>query len=193
MAHHLDISQHGATPQPEVSPPSGGRHSSASASAASPFGPQNGAHTSARSGSNSTGGPKITGETPDLQVTLERLAHNVATLLNVSTVSLSLLDGATGRLAPWVMLGTDGVAARPARFGPAEDVETWVASHLAPISLPDMGNPGVGRQFPSLQREGALTGSLLCLPLIDAQHILGALTVMSPLIDAFDDGHMQLL
>lgn len=192
MVHFLDHpqrntpSQPGAVSQPGASssqPGSASRMASMGAGSAPGVGTINSA----------TGGPQAANDAAELQATLERLANTVAALMSVSIVSLSLLDQTTGRLTPWVTLDDGGLSARPTRPSPSADVEMWVASHLLPVSLRNLSDPDALRQFPSLAALPASAGSLLCLPLIDARHILGALTVISPQPDAFDDGRTQLL
>ncbi len=144
------------------------------------------------------------GEAQSLLVTLERLAQNVTSLLGAAAVSVALLDRQTGRLTSWVALGADAAPASSLQANPYADVEEWVAAHLAPALIEDLlAEPQALDQFPSLRSlippqtgSGAHQPpfrSLLSAPLMDGDHILGALTVVSERPRAFDPPRQRLL
>jgi len=171
----------------------------------------------------STSTADATGEAQALLATLERLARNAMSLLGAAAVSVSLLDRHKGHLTRWVAMEADAESPRPLHPNPYADVEQWVASHLTPALIGDMLTETQAlEQFPSLQlltpytyANGAGVGAgvgalrsgssgsnggrqpplraLLCAPLMDGDHILGALTVVSQQPDAFDHTRQRLL
>ncbi len=161
-----------------------------------------------------------TSEKQALLATLERLGRNVMSLLGAAAVSVSLLDRHTGHLTPWVAMDAGADTPRPLYPNPYADVEQWVATHLTPALIGDLrAETRVLEQFPSLQAlmplayangaadsgslgtgrsaydgvQGAPIRSLLCAPLMDGDHILGALTVVSQQPDAFDTTRQRLM
>ncbi|MGZ3581203.1 MAG: GAF domain-containing protein [Ktedonobacterales bacterium] len=123
-----------------------------------------------------------------LTATLDRLVQNVGTLIGVPSVSVALLEPETGDLVTWAALGAGPNGPRRTRFGPNEGIAGWVAAHLEPVIVHDVAREP---RFKHLGGEPA--GSMLCVPLIDNDQLLGTLTVSSPQPHAFDMRRQQLL
>src|SRR5579859_1327976 len=123
-----------------------------------------------------------------LKVTLDRLVRNVGTLLGVPTVSVALLDPETGDLVTWSALGAGPAGPRRTRFRPNEGIAGWVAAHLEPVIVHDTAHDS---RFMPLG--GSAIRSMLCVPLIDVDQLLGTLTATSPEPGAFDARRQQLL
>jgi signal transduction histidine kinase len=123
-----------------------------------------------------------------LRLTLDRLVHSVGALLGVPSVSVALLDPETGELVTWSSLMAGPGRPRGTRFAPNEGIAGWVAAHLEPALIPDVSRDA---RFKPLG--GKPSGSMLCVPLIEADQLLGTLTVASPERHAFDARRQQLL
>lgn len=123
-----------------------------------------------------------------LEVILDRLVHNVGLLLEIPSCSVALLDPDTGDLVTWSALNAGPDGPRHTRFGPNEGIAGWVAAHLKPLMVDD------ANQEPRFKRLGnAQIGSVLCVPLMDGDRLLGTLTATSPRPGAFDARRQQLL
>jgi signal transduction histidine kinase/GAF domain-containing protein len=124
----------------------------------------------------------------DLATILDRLVRNVGQLLDVPSCSVALLDPLTGDLETSSALNPGPDGPRHTRFRPNEGVAGWVAAHMRPLLLDDAA------QDPRFKRLGdAQVGSVLCVPLMDDDRVLGTLTVTSPQLRAFDARRQQLL
>ena len=123
-----------------------------------------------------------------LTVTLNRLVRNVGTLLDVPSVSVALLEPETGDLITWAALGAGPEGPRHTRFRPNEGIAGWVAAHLESVIVHDVAQEPRFKQL-----GGAPIGSMLCVPLIDTDQLLGTLTVSSPEPHAFNMQRQQLL
>jgi signal transduction histidine kinase/GAF domain-containing protein len=123
-----------------------------------------------------------------LDVVLDGLVRNVGLLLDVPSCSVALLDPQTGDLVTSAALNAGPDGPRRTRFGPNEGVAGWVAGHLRPLRVDDVSSE------PRFKRLGdERVGSLLCVPLMDDDQLLGTLTATSPLPRAFDARREQLL
>ncbi len=123
-----------------------------------------------------------------LRITLDQLVRNVGTLLDVPSVSVALLEPETGDLVTWSALGTGPEGPRRTRFRPNQGVAGWVAAHLEPVAVND-----VSADHRYLPLGPTNVRSMLCVPLLDGDQLLGTLTVASPDQNAFDDRRQQLL
>lgn len=128
------------------------------------------------------------GDAQALKVTLDRLVRNVGTLLDVPSVSVALLDPDTGDLVTWAALGAGPEGPRRTRFRPNEGIAGWVAAHLEPVLIHDATQDA---RFKPLG-DGHIR-SMLCVPLIEYDQLLGTLTVTSPEVGAFDPPRQGLL
>jgi signal transduction histidine kinase len=127
-------------------------------------------------------------EAQALKATLDRLVRNAGMLLGVPSVSIALLEAETGDLVTWAALVKGSEPLRHTRFRPNEGVAGWVAAHLEPVVVNDVSTD---TRFKPLG--GARVGSMLCVPLIDDDHLLGTLTASSPQSGTFDARRQQYL
>jgi signal transduction histidine kinase/GAF domain-containing protein len=123
-----------------------------------------------------------------LVTVLDRLVHNVGVLLGIPSCSVALLEPETGDLVTWSALNAGPEGPRRTRFRPNEGVAGWVAAHMRPLLV---NNAASEPRFKPLG--DAQIGSLLCVPLMDGDQLLGTLTVTSPQAHAFDERRQQLL
>ena len=123
-----------------------------------------------------------------LRVTLDQLVRNAGMLLGVPSVSVALLDADSGDLVTWAALGTGSEGMRHTRFRHNEGVAGWVAAHLEPVIVNDVTRDP---RFKTLGE--SRIRSMLCVPLIDDDQLLGTLTVGSPLKSDFDERRQKLL
>ena len=128
------------------------------------------------------------GDAQALKITLDRLVRNVGSLLNVPSVSVALLDPDNGDLVTWAALGAGPEGPRRTRFRPNEGIAGWVAAHLEPVLIHDANQDA---RFKPLGNAGIR--SMLCVPLIEYDQLLGTLTATSPEVAAFDTRRQQLL
>lgn len=134
-------------------------------------------------------GPQQDGVSAHALITvLDRLVHNVGVLLDIPSCSVALLEPETGDLVTWSALNAGPEGLRHTRFRPNEGVAGWVAAHMRPLLVNNTANEP---RFKPLGN--AEIGSLLCVPLMDAEQLLGTLTVTSPEAHAFDERRQQLL
>jgi len=127
-------------------------------------------------------------DTLALKLTLDRLVRNVGALLGVPSVSVGLLDPETGDIVTWATLADAQGAIRRTRFRPNEGIAGWVAAHLEPAIVQDVSKDD---RFKSLGNDRLR--SMLCVPLIDQDQLLGTLTAGSDQVNAFDKRRQQLL
>lgn len=123
-----------------------------------------------------------------LTTTLEQLVRNVGELLAVPSVSVALLDSESGDLVTWAALGAGPEGPKRTRFRANEGIAGWVAAHLEPVIVSDVTGDA---RFKPLGNTSIR--SMLCVPLIDQDQLLGTLTVSSHEVAAFDDRRRQLL
>ncbi len=123
-----------------------------------------------------------------LEAILDRLVHNIGLLLDIPACSVALLDPDSGDLVTWSALNAGPDGPRHTRFRPNEGVAGWVAAHLQPLAVDDTSKE------PRFKRLGnAQIGSILCVPLMDGDRLLGTLTATSPRPRAFDSRRQQML
>lgn len=123
-----------------------------------------------------------------LKVTLDQLVRNAGILLGVPSVSVALLEAETGDLVTWAALTTGPEGLRHTRFHHNEGIAGWVAARLEPVIVNDV------TRDPRFKLLGEpRIRSMLCVPLIDDDQLLGTLTVSSPLKADFDERRQKLL
>jgi signal transduction histidine kinase/GAF domain-containing protein len=125
---------------------------------------------------------------PHLEEILDRLVQNAGTLLEVTSCSVALLDPLSGDLVTWSALNVGPDGPRHTRFRPNEGVAGWVAVHMRPLMIDDVSKEP---RFKHLG--GNAIASLLCVPLMEDDKLLGTLTATSPRVRAFDGRRQQLL
>ncbi len=124
-------------------------------------------------------------ESQELTKILQKIVQNAGALLNVSDCSLALVDASGATLITLAALLPQEQQPRHTRFRFNEGVAGWVAEHRQSLLL------NQAERDPRFKRLGRQSvGSMLCVPLLDQQQLLGTLTVSSEQSDLFD-GRMQ--
>ncbi len=127
-------------------------------------------------------------ETQELSGVLEKIVQNAGALLDVQSCSLALADITGSVLVTQAALRKDGQQPRRTRFQLNEGAAGWVAEHRAPLLINDTGSDV---RFKRLGRMPV--GSIICVPLMDDERVLGTLTASSPATDAFSERQLQML
>jgi signal transduction histidine kinase len=123
----------------------------------------------------------------ELTKILQKIVQNAGALLNVSDCSLALVDASGATLITLAALLPQGQQPCHTRFRFNEGVAGWVAEHRQSLLLNQAERDP---RFKHLGRQPV--GSMLCVPLLDQQQLLGTLTVSSEQSDLFD-GRMQYM
>lgn len=127
----------------------------------------------------------IAHESQELTNILQKIVQNAGALLDVPHSSLALIDASGSTLITVAALLPHGQSPRHTRFHFNEGVAGWVAEHRQTLLL------NHAERDPRFKRLGRqVVGSMLCVPLLDRQQLLGTLTVSSEQSDCFDE-HMQ--
>lgn len=123
-----------------------------------------------------------------LDVQLQRLVERAAALMGAQRASLVVLDPAS-QAPVMVVAWSQGLGEPyPANLRVHEEVARWVARHRAPAIIADFAHD------PGARALGLMAvGSLLSVPLLAGQQVLGALTMSSPLLSTFRLPHLRLL
>jgi len=162
--------------------------------------------------------------TRDVRRAFEAIIDTIITETNAENCSLMLLDRSKGELTVKAARGqTDseisyyhtGGSQRMFRLG--EGVAGWVARHGEPISIPDISTGTVVRLYPELDEHGepiaipdlpsdprfvsasgparGAIGSLLCLPLVIDNEVVGVVNMSHPRPNAFttEDEHLMTI
>lgn len=123
-----------------------------------------------------------------LDAQLQRLVERAAALVGAQRASLVVLDQASQAPVMVVAWSEGPGEAHPATLRVHEEVARWVTRHRAPAIIADVAHD------PGARALGLLAvGSLLSVPLLAGQQVLGALTLSSPLLSAFRPPHLRLL
>lgn len=117
---------------------------------------------------------------PHVAIPLEALARTIAGALDVPAVAIALLDPASGALRTQMALGFQSERARPRSIRMGEDIEGWVAAHLAPLTIfaDTRVEPRADAQHQHITAI-APYHALRCVPLLDDTHFVGTLLVAS--------------
>lgn len=123
-----------------------------------------------------------------LEAHLQRLVERACALTGASRASLAVLDPASQVpviVAAWAQSSS---GPRPATLRVHEELARWVTMQRVPAFIAD------GVRDPHARALGLMAvGSLLAVPLLVGQQVLGALTISSPAISAFSHTHLRLL
>jgi PAS domain S-box-containing protein len=124
----------------------------------------------------------IAHESQELTNILQKIVQNAGALLDVPHSSLALIDASGSTLITVAALLPHGQQPRHTRFRFNEGVAGWVAEHRQSLLL------NQAERDPRFKRLGRhAVGSMLCVPLLDRQQLLGTLTVSSEQSDCFDE------
>ena len=119
---------------------------------------------------------------------LQQVVRNAAALLLCDHCSVALVDDSGSALVTLAALNVPPEDLWGSRFAFDEGVAGWVALHRVPLSLDHASSD------PRFKRLGSLsTGSILCVPLLYEDILLGTLTVSSPVPAAFSSSHTRTL
>ncbi len=132
----------------------------------------------------------------ELTETLKRIMVSATTLLGVPNCWIAGVDGAEQRLVSIATLSQEPAEASRSRASLYYAIANWVRTSRVPALINDISTDPrcQGTQAPASRGAGAaLGGSLLCVPLLSGQQVLGTITVSSPAIDAFQQQSVMIL
>jgi len=130
----------------------------------------------------------IEGESQELVDVLQKIVQNAGALLEVNNCSVALLDATRTTLVTLAALQKQGQKPRYTRFQLNEGVAGWVAKHRESLIINDVNLD------PRYKRLGRMPiGSIVCVPLVDKDDVIGTLTVSSPEVNAFSTRKLQML
>ncbi len=114
-----------------------------------------------------------------LEEIFDRVAGEIRGLLDVETVSLALIDQATGNIVfvPELM-GALFMEIPPIELKPGEGIAGWVAQNRQPIIVQDVYTD---KRFykRSDKLSGFQTNSILCVPLLAEQNVIGVMEAIN--------------
>jgi GAF domain-containing protein len=114
--------------------------------------------------------------------------ERVSALVGAPRASLAVLDPASQTpvtVATWTQSSS---GPRPANLRVHEELARWVTTQRTPALITDCGSDPRARTLGMMA-----VGSLMSVPLLVGQQVLGALTISSPSISAFGQYHLRLL
>lgn len=123
-----------------------------------------------------------------LDTQLQRLVERVAILMDAPWASLAVLDPISQTLELAVAWSGHFGGLHQANQRVHEEVARWVTRHRAPAIISDGANDQLTRTLGILE-----VGSLLSVPLLSGQQVLGVLTLSSPSLSAFRPQQLRLL
>ncbi len=127
-------------------------------------------------------------ESQELSSVLQQIVQNAGALLEVSSCSVALADVTGSVLITQAALPQNGFKPRYTRFHLNEGVAGWVAEHREPLVIDDV------QHDPRFKRLGRMpVGSMICVPLMDNDQVIGTLTASSPEKNAFSARQLQML
>jgi PAS domain S-box-containing protein len=127
-------------------------------------------------------------ESRELGGVLQKIVQNAGALLEVSSCSVALADISGSVLVTQAALGKHGQEPRHTRFQFNEGAAGWVAEHRTPLIINDVS---LDTRFKRLGR--VPIGSIMCVPLLDDERVIGTLTASSPETGAFSDRQLQMI
>jgi PAS domain S-box-containing protein len=127
-------------------------------------------------------------ESRELGSVLQKIVQNAGALLEVTSCSVALADISGSMLVTQAALGKNGQEPRHTRFQLNEGVAGWVAEHRTPLVINDVS---VDPRFKRLGR--VPVGSIMCVPMLDEDRVIGTLTASSPITEAFSSRQLQMI
>jgi signal transduction histidine kinase len=125
---------------------------------------------------------------PEQLQIFKKIVQHAGALLEASHCSLALVDASNTAVVTLAALLPHGQQPRRTRFRFNEGVAGWVAAHRCSLLL------NHAEHDPRFKRLGSQPiGSILCVPLLDQQQLLGTLTVSSTQVDCFDEQKQRIL
>jgi PAS domain S-box-containing protein len=130
----------------------------------------------------------IAGASQEIMDALQKTVQHAGALLGVRNCSIALLDGTGTTLVTLAALQPDGQKPRQTRFRLNEGVAGWVAEHREALIINDTSLD------PRFKRLGHIPlNSIMCVPLLSNDNMIGTLTVSSRQNTAFDEKQAHLL
>ena len=132
--------------------------------------------------------------TLEIDVLLNRILQALATLTGVQHGSVMLIDPGTGLLVDRAVLSNSMHKPGSRRFQLGEGVVGWIAQHRQPALVHDVQQDDRWVAVDAFgQTVGKRTGSLVGMPLIAGDDVVGVLMLSHPAINFFNQSHMRLL
>jgi len=133
---------------------------------------------------------KVVNSGAPLQALLEAVANSSVDLVGADSCSIMLLDESRKELLINAASGLSSDETDAVTFRVGEGVAGWVAEHGAPALISDAATDV---RFKSVPGQKLVISSLLCVPLITKEGVIGTLTVTSARARAFGKDHEELL
>ena len=130
--------------------------------------------------------------TLDVDVLLTSSLQSLAQIVRAPYGSIMLVDRETDQLETRAVLGYPDVDTY-VRFPIGSGVAGWVAQHKKPVLIPDVQADERWVMSPNQQPTSKQEGSILSVPLIAHQEVVGVLTLSHHTQDYFNQDHMRLL
>lgn len=128
----------------------------------------------------------------DVDVLLKSSLHALADIVRAPYGSIMLVDRETDQLESRAVLGFPEVDTY-VRFPMGDGVAGWVAFNKKPALIPDVTTDERWVMRPNQQMTGKQGGSMVAVPLIAHQEVLGVLTLSHTERDYFNADHLRLL
>ena len=130
--------------------------------------------------------------TLELEQILTILMDQTAAILDAEAGSVSLLDKESGELVFMVAAGPKGDEVKGLRLPAGRGVAGWSAQEGQPVLVPDVREDA--RFYGQVDREtGFVTKSLLCVPLIAKNKVIGVVEVLNKRTGTFSEYDLSLL
>jgi diguanylate cyclase (GGDEF)-like protein len=133
---------------------------------------------------------KVVNSGAPLQTLLEAVSSSSVDLVGADSCSIMLLDESRKELLINAASGLPEDEADAVTFRVGEGVAGWVAEHGAPALIPDAATDV---RFKAVPGQKLVIASLLCVPLLTKDGVIGTLTVTSTRARAFGKDHEELL
>lgn len=124
----------------------------------------------------------------ELTETLKRIMASATALLGVPNCWIAGVNNTSQKLITVAALSQDASGGNRIRASQHYAIAGWVASNRIPALIND------ALKDPRCKGPGpAVSGSVLCVPLLSGQQVLGTITVSSPSTDAFNQQALMIL
>lgn len=130
----------------------------------------------------------IEGESPELVDVLQKIVHDAGALLEIDHCSVALLDTDRTMLVTLAAFQKQGSKAVDSYIRKNKGVAVWVVEHRETLIIDDVG---LDPRFKSLAE--IPVGSLVCMPLIDKDNLIGTLTASSGATGHFSPPRLRML
>jgi PAS domain S-box-containing protein len=135
---------------------------------------------------------QILSSTLKLEQVLTILMDQTATMLDAEAGSVSLLDEESGELVFMVAAGPKAHEIKGLKLPPGQGIAGWSAQEGQPVLVPDVSKDA--RWYGQVDQEtGFVTRSLLCVPLISKDRVVGVVQVLNKRTGTFSEYDLSLL